>query len=154
MKEQTLSAVMQKRYSFAVGKHVRPPRYAGTPRKLFSGKRGRTGNDGCRRGRPQTGNTSVCPRRSTHREYNKRRTERRKMQIRHFLIELLRQVKDVPAGLRSLETWSLPRGKLDADKVCDGVFLKQTIRIDRANSSLAPSANAAEKLRGLPPKSS
>ena len=40
------------------------------------------------------------------------------------------------------------------DRVCDGVFLKQTIPIDRANSRHAPSANAAEKLRGLPPKSS
>ena len=30
---------------------------------------------------------------------NNRRTERRKMQIRHFLIELLRQEKDIPAVL-------------------------------------------------------
>ena len=31
---------------------------------------------------------------------NKRRTERRKKQIRHFLTELLRQEKDIPAGLK------------------------------------------------------
>ena len=78
---------------------------------------------------------------------NKRRTERRKMQIRplsHRAVATGERYSCRPERV-SKHSLFLMVNRMH-DKVCDGVFLKQTIPIDRGNSRHAPSANAAEKL--------